>query len=82
MVTFVKEGRRTPAHGLKHIVLADAWAARAAVTMRLTQLPHRVICDPGEMARPPGQVIRALGYDVDNKALRAQSVGEMFPTSS
>jgi hypothetical protein len=82
MVTFVKEGRRTPAHGLKHVVLADAWSARAAVTMRLTQLPHRVICDPGGNGSPSRPGYPRSGYDVDNKALRAQSVGEMFPTSS
>jgi hypothetical protein len=32
--------------------------------------------DPGEKAHPPGQVIRILPFDVGNKALGAQFIGE------
>jgi hypothetical protein len=78
MATFVKETRRTPAHGASassRLLCLFSVAQRSPV--RLKQLSHHRVIWSRKRARPPGQVIRSLPCDVDHKALCAQLVGEM-----
>jgi hypothetical protein len=69
MAAFVKETRRTQAHGHERIVSLMRLVGVRGGHRAAEAVPHRDVIWSRKKARPPGQVIRALPCGADHKAL-------------